>query len=57
VIAGRKLPGYVPESPFLSSAANGLKDSTPMVKGVQMRGNGDTSQILIGGIMMNKPKE
>jgi hypothetical protein len=44
VLAFRKLgPNNVPESPFLSPLIS--RETTPMLRGVVIRGNGDTSHI------------
>ena len=54
VLAGRKLDTIVPSSPFLTNNSSAARDATPVVMGVSIRGNGDTRQINIGGIMINK---
>ena len=42
VLGGRKLGPMVPESPFLTSGV-GTRDTTPLMKGIMMRTNGDTA--------------
>jgi len=44
MLHGRKLVNMPPPSPFLSSAQMN-RDSTPILKAVHMKGNGDSVQI------------
>jgi hypothetical protein len=54
VLAGRKLPGLPPDTPFLSSAS-AARDNTPLIKGMMLRGNGDTESREMRGIIIKKP--
>lgn len=55
VLAGRKLgPQNVPESPFLSPLTSSDRNATPMLNNIRMRGNGDTAQMQLGGVMFNR---
>jgi hypothetical protein len=43
ILAGRRLgPSNVPESPIVSPMINS-REQTPMIRGIVVRGNGDTS--------------
>eukprot|EP00347_Sterkiella_histriomuscorum_P000721 403374762 len=54
LLGARQLQGFVPQSPFLTNNSM-QRDGTPMMR-VQMRVNGDSTQLQLGGgIVMNRP--